>query len=203
MVKKADIPDHVVDTALALAAEKGWRRLSLADIAIAAKLPIGAVLGAYRSKAAILAAFARRIDRQVADGTSLEDLERPARERLFDVLMRRFDALAPHRQGLRAIVRDLQREPLAAACAGATLLCSMAAMLEAAGIRADGIGGLVRTKGLAAIYLATMRVWLDDETEDLSRTMAALHRRLEWADRVITGLCRRRGRAQEPAAAEA
>jgi AcrR family transcriptional regulator len=201
MVKKADIPDHVVDTALALAAEKGWRRLSLADIAVAAKLPIGAVLGAYRSKAEILAAFARRIDQQVAEGTSLEDLDRPARERLFDVLMRRFDALGPHRQGVRAIVRDLPRDPLAGACAGATLLCSMVAMLEAAGIRADGIGGLLRAKGLAAIYLATMRVWLDDDTEDLGRTMAALHRRLEWADRVIAGLCGRRGKAKEQASA--
>jgi AcrR family transcriptional regulator len=203
MVKKADIPAHVVDTALALAADKGWRRLSLADIAVAAKLPIGAVLGAYRSKAEILAAFARRIDQRVADGTSLEDLERPARERLFDVLMRRFDALGPHRQGLRAIVRDLPRDPLAGACAGATLIRSMAAMLEVAGIRADGFAGVVRAEGLALIYLAAMRVWLDDDTEDMSRTMAVLDRRLERADRVIAGLCGRRGKAKERASAEA
>ncbi len=91
MVKKADIPAHVIDTALALAAEKGWRRLSLGDIAVAAKLPIGAVLGAYRSKAEILAAFARRIDQQVTDGTALDDLARPQpcrrpRDRLAPIL---------------------------------------------------------------------------------------------------------------------
>ena len=33
MVKKADIPKHIVDTALALAAERGWRGLKLVDIA--------------------------------------------------------------------------------------------------------------------------------------------------------------------------
>ena len=170
---------------------------------MAAELPIGAVLGAYRSKAEILTAFARRIDQRAADGTSLEDLERPARERLFDVLMRRFDALGPHRQGLRAIVRDLPRAPLAGVCAGATLIRSMAAMLEAVGIRADGFAGVARAEGLALIYLAAMRVWLDDDTEDMSRTMAVLDRRLERADRVIAGLCRRRGKVKEQASAEA
>ena len=33
MVKKADIPRHLVDAALAAAAERGWRTLSLGDIA--------------------------------------------------------------------------------------------------------------------------------------------------------------------------
>jgi hypothetical protein len=51
-------------------------------------------------------------------------------------------------------------------------------MLEAAGVSADGIGGLVRVKLTAAAYVATSRTWLRDETPDLAPTMAALDRRL-------------------------
>ena len=95
MVKKADIPDHVIDTALALAAERGWRDLSLVEIAAAAKLPLSKLYPHYPSKTAILDAFMRRTDAAVlAEETEPEG---SARDRIFDVLMRRFDALQPHR----------------------------------------------------------------------------------------------------------
>ena len=41
--KKPDIPDQVIDAALALAAERGWRGLNLTDPAAAAKLPLSKV----------------------------------------------------------------------------------------------------------------------------------------------------------------
>lgn len=199
MVKKADIPKHIVDAALALAAERGWRDLRLADIAAAADLPIAAVVSAYPSKQAILAAYGRRLDETVAAGCDASDLDQPVRDRLFDVLMRRFDAMKKDRDGLRAIARDLRRDPLAAMAAGCSVLSAMAVMLEAAGVSAAGAFGLARTKGLAAIYLSVLRVWLEDDTEDLSRTMAALDRHLDNADRAMSFLCRRRGSSKQAA----
>ena len=41
MVKKADVPRHIIKTALALAASQGWRHTRLGDIAESAKLPLG------------------------------------------------------------------------------------------------------------------------------------------------------------------
>lgn len=199
MVKKAEIPKHIVDTALKLAAERGWRDLSLADIAVAADLPIGTVIRTYRSKPAILAAYARRLDEAVADGSEIGDLDQPVRDRIFDVLMRRFDAMKADRDGLRAIARDLRREPLSAASAGCSVLCSMATMLEAAGVSSSGTLGLIRAKGLSAIYLSVLRVWLTDDTEDSSRTMAALDRGLDKAERAMAFVCRRRGATKQAA----
>lgn len=199
MVKKADIPKHIVDTALALAAERGWRDLRMVDIAAAADLPIAAVLEAYRTKPAILAAYGRRLDQTVAKGCSADDLDQPVRDRLFDALMRRFDAMKPHRDGLRAIARDLRRDPLAALGAVCSVACSMAVMLEAAGVSASGAFGRARTKGLTVIYLSVLRVWLDDDSEDSARTMAALDRHLDNADRAMSFLCRRGGPAKQAA----
>ena len=199
MVKKADIPDHVIDTALALAAERGWSELSLGEIAAEAGVPLSKVYPHFASKQEILAAFARRIDAAVlAEELGAEELEEPARDRLFDVVMRRFDALEPYKEALGNILYDGLRRPLDGVAGAPQLARSMRWMLEAAGIGTDGVKGMLRVKGLAAIYLATLRVWLRDDSADLAKTMAALDghlRRVENLLRRAPG--RRRGHRED------
>jgi AcrR family transcriptional regulator len=190
-----DAAHKVIDCALDLAAERGWRRASLADIAAAAKLSLAELYLLYPSKNAILASFVGRIDRAMLAGGAGEG-ESP-RERLFDLLMRRFEALKPHRAAVEAILSGAGADPIAALCGAKRLLRSMAWTLEAAGIPASGILGRARAKGLAALYLATLRVWLGDETPDLSRTMAALDkglRRLQQVAEICRPLAAWRGR---------
>jgi len=200
----ADPAKHVVECALTLAAERGWRRVSLADIAAAAKLSLAQLYELYPSKAAILRAFVRGTDLAALAEGSAEGAG--ARDRLFDILMRRFEALRPHKAGVEAIVRDAGADPLAALCGGMRFGRSMAWMLEAAGISSHGLIGRARVKGLAIVYLATMRVWFSDDTADMSRTMAALDKHLRRAE-TLAGLCgplsRRAGRGAAEAAAAA
>jgi AcrR family transcriptional regulator len=177
----------VIDAALDLAAERGWHRTSLADIAAAAKLSLAELYLLYPSKRAILASFVGRIDRAMLAGGPAEG--ESARDRLFDVLMRRFEALKPHKAGVEAIARAAGTDPIAALCGAQRLVRSMAWTLEAAGIPASGMLGRARAKGLAALYLATARVWLGDDTPDLSRTMAALDKGLGRLQK-IAEICR-------------
>ena len=192
--KKPDIPNQVIDAALALAATRGWRALTLADIAEAAKLPLSQVYPAYASKAAILGGFTRRIDAEVLAGEEPDAGEGNARDRLFDVLMRRFDALKPHREALGNIVCDQARDPVSALCGLGRLERSMAAMLEAARLSAGGLRGLLRAKALGVTYLATLRVFLRDDSADLAATMAALDRNLSRLDCLARGCSRTRYR---------
>jgi len=210
MVKKADIPDHVIDTAMKLAAEGRWRDLSLAEIAEAAKVPISKVYPVYPSRQAILDAFARRIDAAVLAESDAEALEGSARDRLFDLLMRRFDALDPYKDAVATIAFDQARDPLAALASACQLRRSMALMLEAAGLASGGARGVVRIKGLALIYLSAMRVWFKDESEDKARTMAALDKQLRRAEALVLRLSGQRrscpagpGADGEPEAAQA
>ena len=197
--RKADIPSRIVAAALDLAATQGWRDTTLADIAAAAGLSLADVHGAFRSKEAIVAAFVRGIDAQVLAGDDAAFADEPARDRLFDVVMRRFDALAPHKEAVRAIIRDSLCDPLAALCGACGLRRSMAWMLEVARIDSTGLCGLVRIKGLAAVYLAALCVWLGDDSEDMARTMAALDKRLRQAESLVM-LCRLPRRHREPEA---
>src|SRR5438552_3879985 len=154
--------DRIIDAALACIARQGWCRLSLADIAAEAGLPILRVYRLFSSKSAILRGFFRRIDEAVlAAPPEGEPDERP-RDRVFDLLMRRFDALTPYKAAIEVLGRELPTDPLAALAAGAGLLRSMRWMLEGAGISGEGLRGIVAVKLTAAAYVATARVWRRD-----------------------------------------
>jgi AcrR family transcriptional regulator len=182
MARKPDPAARVIDAALALAARMEWRAVSLAAIADEAGIGVLQLYSIYRSKAAILGAFHRRIDAAALGGADAAEDERP-RDRLFDVMMRRFDALNHDKTAVAAIARDAAADPLAAICGVPALLNSMSWMLEVAGVSASGWVGRARAKLLLAIYLSVFRVWLGDDSADMSRTMAALDSRLRLAER--------------------
>lgn len=175
--------ERLIEAALALAAAKGWRGISLGEIVAAAGLPLASAYRLHSSKAGILDGLRRRTDRAVLAGPAADAGEAP-RDRLFDVLMRRFDALQPHRAALRAILRDALGDP-ATMLAVPKILASMAWMLEGAGISTAGWSGRLRASVLAGIYLSVFRVFLDDESSDLTATMAALDRRLRGAESLL------------------
>ena len=125
--------------------------------------------------------------------------DRP-RDRLFDVLMRRFDALKPHRAGLAAVAKEMGGIGVGDAICGAQrMMRSLAWMLEAAGIGSGGMAGSLRVKGLAVVYAATFSTWLKDDSEDMAKTMAALDKNLDRAER-WTNFFGRKGKAAEPEA---
>jgi AcrR family transcriptional regulator len=183
--------DPAIEAALTLAAEKGWRDLALADIAEAAGLTMAALYAQYPSKTAILAAYSRAIDAAVLAGLDGDQAGESAKDRLFDLLMRRFDMLEAHKAGLLRIAEDTGRDPLSLVCGLANLDRSMAAMLEAAGLSTSGLRGVLRIKGLSAVYLAALRAWFRDDSADKAKTMAALDKALGRAERMASGFGRR------------
>lgn len=190
MARKKTPEDKIIDAALKLAASRGWHDLALADIAEAAKVGLPELAQLFPTKAAILAAWSRRIDAEVLAAAEAEDLAgEAARDRLFDVLMLRFDALAPQKPALRNIARDIARDPVAAAALLRPALQSLGWMLEAAGIDASGLRGALRVRGLALVWAAAFRVWLDDG-EDQAKTMAELDRRLRQGEDFIAAMSR-------------
>jgi AcrR family transcriptional regulator len=192
--------DRIIEATFALLPTEGWRRLSLAAIASRAELPVLQVYRVFRSKQAILCGFFGRVDEAVlADPPPAESDERP-RDRLFDLLMRRFDALQPYKAALDVLGRELPRDPLTALCAAAALFRSMRWMLETADIPTVGARGTIAVKLALAAYLSTIRIWQRDDSPDLGQTMAALDARLRRIERWLVPSRSRRSDS-EPAPA--
>jgi AcrR family transcriptional regulator len=168
---------RIVDAFLSLAAERRYGDIDLSDIAERAGVPLAALREAYDGRQTIVADFARRIDRAVLAETATT--EEDPRERLFDVLMRRFEALRPHKAAVASIAGAARCDPALAAALHGMTLRSMRWMLAAADIRLGrGIRAAARLEGLAVIWLAALRTFLTDDEPDLGRTMAALDRGL-------------------------
>lgn len=176
--------EAALDAFTRLIAEKGFANVALREVAEAAGLSLAELYKIYPDKVALASAFIARIDAKVLAGTPTHsDPEETARDRLFDAMMRRYDAQRPYREALAAIRRASVRDPMLALAIGPALRRSMAAMLEAASVPSEGLTGALRQNGLLAIHAAVSRVYDKDETTDLSKTMAALDSRLKMAER--------------------
>jgi AcrR family transcriptional regulator len=190
----SEIRDAVIDAAMACVARSGWRRLSLAEVAGEARVPLAQVLIPFPTKYAIINAFQDRIDARMleaADDGAAGNESGDARDRLFDLIMERFDALAPYRAAMAEIAKDSLGDP-GALCFLPRMARSMSRILEAAGLDASGPRGLIRAKGLGLIYADAFRVWLGDDSPDQGKTMATLDRDLRRAEKVMQMICRAR-----------
>jgi hypothetical protein len=170
----------LVASAFALAARGGWGSVSVIEAARDGGLALDRARLRFPTKAAILLRFG-----QMADAHALSDAVEsgPVRERLFDLVMRRFDTLQSHRAGVIALLRDLPADPATALLLAAATARSMGWMLGAAGVPTTGVRGAVATQGMVAVWVYTLRAWQKDESADLSGTMAALDRALSRAER--------------------
>ncbi|MGE0254284.1 MAG: TetR family transcriptional regulator [Alphaproteobacteria bacterium] len=182
--KAADTTDRIVDAALDLAAKGGWRGVSLEAIADAAKLDPLVVYRATPTRVAVLEALMRRIDAAVLAGAAADGDAGSVHDRLLDLLLRRLEALAPHRAAIAAIVRDLPADPLEAVAVLPQAGRSLARMVAAAGLGTAGPAGALRVKLLGLVWAQTVRSWLGADDPDLSRAMATLDRALGRAERL-------------------
>ncbi len=94
--------DKAVDALMALLSEQSFEQIGLAEVAGRAGIKLSACAREFGSTLAIYAAHVKDIDNNVLDGGDADMAEEPARERLFDVMMRRLEALAPTRKRSRS-----------------------------------------------------------------------------------------------------
>jgi AcrR family transcriptional regulator len=177
--------ERIIAAFLALLAEKSFERIGLVEVAERAGVSLAELRDEFASTLGIYAAHVKTIDRTVLGRRETDMAEESPRERLFDVLMRRFDALASHKAAVRSLLRSARRNPPLALALNGVALRSQQWMLAAANIDAAGPRGMLRAQGLAILYAQVLAVWVDDEDPGLARTMAALDRGLgrgaRWA----------------------
>ncbi len=170
--------ERIIEAFMTLLAQQSFEEIGVADIAHQAGVSLAELRQIFAAPFGVLAAQIKEIDRQVLAGRDPEMAEESARERLFDVLMRRLDLLEPHKGAVRSLMRSARRSPALALALNAVAVRSQQWMLAAAGINTGGTRGMLRAQGLAALYASVLRTWIDDEDEGRARTMAALDRAL-------------------------
>ncbi len=154
--------DAIVEALMRLLARRDFAEVSISDIAREAGVSLADFRDCFPSKGAVLAGFSRKIDRKVLEGLSDLHDAAPARERLYEVLRRRLEAMAPYRDALAAIMRWAQSDPLALSALNREVVNSMRFMLEAADIDSEGAVGALKLQGLAFAWARVLNAWFED-----------------------------------------
>jgi AcrR family transcriptional regulator len=191
MARKSAPPPDLLALAFEQIAEQGWAGLSLVSLARRAGVPPVEVYGQLPNRQAILRALSDRVDQAMlaVDQRELEDL--PARDRLFELVMRRLEAMAPFRAGLARLARDARREPCVLLATFCRLDRSLRWMQELAGLRSHGLRARLQRRALLAVYAQTLQVWFGEQSDDLAKSMAELDKQLRRIESLV-GLRARR-----------
>jgi AcrR family transcriptional regulator len=184
-MEDSDFDKALIASAFAVAGRAGWGRVSVAEAARAAGLPLARARARFPNRAAILLRFGVLADQSALEQSTVQG---PVRDRLFDMLMRRFDALQAHRPGVLALLQARPGAPGTALLLDVATRRSMRWMLEGAGFDTAGLNGELHTRGLVGVWLWTLRAWRNDESSDLAATMAALDSALNRAEQAARWL---------------
>jgi hypothetical protein len=177
----ADTPTALMDGLLAILAQQGWRCYPTASLASALGIAEPQLQACFPSPGSVITALNRYLNQAMLDGYAVVVGE-SVRDRLFDLIMRRFDAMLPYRPALVRLTRDWWCHPLLKASVLETTKGTIALMLRQAGGPTHGWQKSLAEAGLTLLYADTMRIWLKDDSSDQGQTMARLERNLERAD---------------------
>lgn len=166
------VPALLLEALIDLCAQQGWADLSFEDILAQAGVSAAQAADYASSKFDVLFLLGEQIDAAMLDG---EPAEGSPKDKLFDLIMRRFDALQPYREAVLAIMHDAPRDPVLAARLLPSFRQSLSLILQEADIEPTPL----RVLGLGALSLAVLQAWRSDDSADMSKTMAALDNRLD------------------------
>lgn len=174
---RGDGPD-LLEAAWQQVAERGWRRWSAVELARTTGTPLATVYAMFPDREHLVVALARRVDAAMLALPLDELAQMSVRERLFELSMRRLEAMRPYRAGLAMVAREAVCEPRLLALAWGNLERLAAWLVDVGGVEFDGIRACLARRALQLAYGRVLRVWLADDSADLARTMAELDRRL-------------------------
>lgn len=197
MSDKAEILDKGVKAALELAAIEGWPAVTLAAIADRAGLALSDFHGGA-DKLAIGHATEAHFDRAMSQDSAV--LDGTPRERLFDVLMMRFEAMEPYRGGLLSFWKWRERHPAELVRMLADRQATARWGLVCAGLDgSENVPTGLKGVNLAWVVAKASRAWRRDSAPDFAKTMSVLDKQLraaeereDWLGRVIGGKQKRR-----------
>jgi hypothetical protein len=169
------------DAWLGAIAAQGWRRANLDEAARLSGLPIEA-LHAFGDRLDALVALQDHVAAEAAAGAA--QAQGSVRDRLFDGLMRGFDAAQEVRPAILAIWAS--RDPGVFLLLGARAGLHVRRLARASGIEVEGVRGRLRLAALSALIAQAFAAWRSDESADMAATMAELDRLLERAERAET-----------------
>lgn len=168
---------HIRQAAFALAERMAWNQIGMGAIARQAELSLSQLLQNAPSKTAIIENFARDIDQAMVLVFEKHPADGEPHDRLFEVMLKRLEILAPYKYSVESILKGASAEPPESLRLMQSTYDSVGWMISAARVEEDAAWQGLGRLGLLRLYLRVLAIWIKDDA-GMARSMAALDRGL-------------------------
>lgn len=174
----------ILDKIFTNIAKDGWIKFSLLQFSKTQKISIKDLKIFFRNKDHILERFSKMIDFKVESNIDIEEMKSTSKkDNLFELIMLRLEVMQTYKVALRNILSSAKEQPIILKKLSKNIINSLDFYLELSLYYDDTPVDFLKKNAIFIVYSLTFRVWLNDESDDLSKTMAELDKFLSMADK--------------------
>ena len=184
-MKSSDKKFKLVKSSFNIIEKSGWKSFSLQKLSYAEKIPINEIKIFFKSEITILDEFSKMIDIEVEKSFDYEELTNTSvKDNLFELIMLRLEYMQPYRNALKSIKSSFKSDPLVAKSVAKNVMNSLDFYLELTNAFNDTFLDIFKKKSIFLIYSYIFMIWLEDDSDELSKTMSELDKLLTFSEKI-------------------
>ena len=184
-MKSSDKKFNLVKSSFNIIEKSGWKSFSLQKLSYAEKIPINEIKIFFKSEITILDEFSKMIDIKVEKSFDYEELTNTSvKDNLFELIMLRLEFMQPYRNALKNINNSFKLDPLVAKSVAKNVMNSLDFYLELTNAFNDTFLDIFKKKSIFLIYSYIFMIWLEDDSDELSKTMSELDKLLTFSEKI-------------------
>ena len=184
-MKSSDKKFNLVKSSFNIIEKSGWKSFSLQKLSYAEKIPINEIKIFFKSEITILDEFSKMIDIKVEKSFDYEELTNTSvKDNLFELIMLRLEYMQPYRNALKRIKSSFKSDPFVAKSVAKYVMNSLDFYLELTNAYNDSFLDIFKKKSIFLIYSYIFMIWLEDDSDELSKTMSELDRLLTFSEKI-------------------
>ena len=184
-MKSSDKKFNLVKSSFNIIEKSGWKSFSLQKLSYAEKIPINEIKIFFKSEITILDEFSKMIDAKVEKSFDYEELTNTSvKDNLFELIMLRLEYMQPYRNALKSIKSSFKSDPLVAKSVAKNVMNSLDFYLELTNAFNDTFLDIFKKKSIFLIYSYIFMIWLEDDSDELSKTMSELDKLLTFSEKI-------------------
>ena len=184
-MKSSDKKFNLVKSSFNIIEKSGWKSFSLQKLSYAEKIPINEIKIFFKSEITILDEFSKMIDIKVEKSFDYEELTNTSvKDNLFELIMLRLEYMQPYRNALKSIKSSFKSDPLVAKSVAKNVMNSLDFYLELTNAFNDSFFDIFKKKSIFLIYSYIFMIWLEDDSDELSKTMSELDKLLTFSEKI-------------------
>ena len=175
---------NLINKAFKIIEKVGWKSFSFEKLAEEEKISVLDVNKVLKTKTILLREFSLMIDSGVEKNFDLKDLENSStKDNLFELIMLRLELMTPYKKALYNIIDAFKNDLSAYKTVSCSILSSLDFYLELTNSYDGSFLDGLKKNTLLIIYARTFMTWMNDNSDEMTKTMSELDKMLSFSER--------------------